>query len=989
MDAVRTKKQNRVISFFQRLGERTAALFTRPRYTLLLCFLIPFLLLMGSHAFLGVYPFGPLSVLALDLNGQYVYFFSALRDCVYGEGSLLYSFVRGMGGEFMGIYAYYLASPLSYLVCLFPKESITEALYLLLSLKAGLCGLSFGILTKKTTRLSSAKILLLSSAYALSGYVTAQQTNTMWIDAVYLLPLIVYGMIALIQNRHVWLYTLSLAATLLFNYYIGYMSCIFLLLAFFAVYFGMSRRIRNPLGERAHLIKTLLRMGLYSLCAILIAAVILIPAGYSLSFGKDEFTNPTYSFEFLYEPLRYFAKFLFGSYDSLKPEGLPMVYAGLLSLLLFPLFFLARRVPVREKLAGGLLFCALFFISNIKAFDLLMHGGQMPNWMNCRYSFCIIFVMLFCVARLLSHTEEMHPAVPLVSGGALTLFTASLFLFANADMSLLIPLCVSVPLMVGYSVLLFFYCRQKGRRTVIGASLLVLTVVELLASAIVTLYLLHYDVGISWRYRYTDMEERFQDVVDYVRADDPDLFYRMEKMTVRKLNDGYQFGYYGLSGSTSTLNRSQIDFLRVLGYTADSIYTQYCYPNPAQDMLLGVRYVLAEPRATVSPLYRLRYAKIGGEILKLTGDERVRREETEDGERYTLLSGEGETPLENGRDVLVYENPYALSLGFGVEETAGDITFVQPEVDRDGNWLLGENEEYCSIYEGRYKSAFERLNRIYQALTGDETLVLFRPITHRESLSNVKTAYTYRTYKKENAETGASIAEYFRSKRYDIDDESQEGTVSFTFEGVKGEHIYMYIPAKTFKEASFTVNGTRKDLYFSIFHFGIYDLGEFEEGESVTVSFTVGDEGLYMGRELSYFYSMSEAAVTAAYDALSATGLSLTSFDGDRFTATADGGDFGKQIMTTIPYDAGWHVKVDGVTVETEVLLDACLAFRLPAGEHTVEFIYYPDCYGIAVFLSGFGTALFLAAILCRRKKRCARHVLKASEKGSGTDENE
>ena len=39
-----------------------------------------------------------------DLNGQYVYFFEELKNILHGDGSLLYSFSRPMGGEFMGIF---------------------------------------------------------------------------------------------------------------------------------------------------------------------------------------------------------------------------------------------------------------------------------------------------------------------------------------------------------------------------------------------------------------------------------------------------------------------------------------------------------------------------------------------------------------------------------------------------------------------------------------------------------------------------------------------------------------------------------------------------------------------------------------------------------------------------------------------------------------------------------------------------------------------
>ena len=82
-----------------------------------------------------IHPFGDGSVLVLDLNGQYVYFYEALRNAALGEESFLYSFCRSLGGEFGGIYAYYVASPLSYIVCLFPQERILEALLFIFLLR--------------------------------------------------------------------------------------------------------------------------------------------------------------------------------------------------------------------------------------------------------------------------------------------------------------------------------------------------------------------------------------------------------------------------------------------------------------------------------------------------------------------------------------------------------------------------------------------------------------------------------------------------------------------------------------------------------------------------------------------------------------------------------------------------------------------------------------------------------------------------------------
>ena len=79
---------------------------TQFKYSYLsLCFVIPVILIYLLYLAREIHPFGDGSVLILDLNAQYVYFFEALRDFVHGDASLLYSFSRALGGEFVGIYA--------------------------------------------------------------------------------------------------------------------------------------------------------------------------------------------------------------------------------------------------------------------------------------------------------------------------------------------------------------------------------------------------------------------------------------------------------------------------------------------------------------------------------------------------------------------------------------------------------------------------------------------------------------------------------------------------------------------------------------------------------------------------------------------------------------------------------------------------------------------------------------------------------------------
>ena len=76
-----------------------------------IAFLLPALLTFIAYVRFGIYPFASESssqgengsVLVLDLNGQYIYYFEALRDAFWGDGSFFYNWSRDLSGEFVGI----------------------------------------------------------------------------------------------------------------------------------------------------------------------------------------------------------------------------------------------------------------------------------------------------------------------------------------------------------------------------------------------------------------------------------------------------------------------------------------------------------------------------------------------------------------------------------------------------------------------------------------------------------------------------------------------------------------------------------------------------------------------------------------------------------------------------------------------------------------------------------------------------------------------
>ena len=86
--------------------------------------LIGFLSIM---LFGGCEPFGnERSMLYSDMYHQYYPFFKAFRENLLSGNSLLYNWDIGMGLDYLGLYSYYLGSPLNLISVLLPESLLLE-----------------------------------------------------------------------------------------------------------------------------------------------------------------------------------------------------------------------------------------------------------------------------------------------------------------------------------------------------------------------------------------------------------------------------------------------------------------------------------------------------------------------------------------------------------------------------------------------------------------------------------------------------------------------------------------------------------------------------------------------------------------------------------------------------------------------------------------------------------------------------------------------
>lgn len=927
----------------------------KPRpYYLLLCMLLPALIMYLIYLAKGLHPFGDGCVLVLDLNGQYVWFFEALRNFVKGDASLLYSFSRSLGGEFLGIYAYYVASPLSYLLALFPQDRMLEGLLFLFLLKTAICGGTFGYYMHRTMKEAKPfAIIAFSLFYALSAYAVVQQHNTMWIDALMWLPLITLGIEELIKHGKFKLYTIFLALTLISNFYIGYMVCIYCLIYFFIFYLGASgeKHENNPLRERKHFPKSLLRMALYSVIAVGIAAVILLAAYYSLNFGKTTFSDPKWEVTLKFDLLDMLYKFLPGSYDTVRPAGLPFLYCGVLTLLLIPSYFLSKKFTMQQKIAAGI-FIFIFVASfSLSITDLIWHGFQKPNWLNYRYSFMLCFCLCVLACRAFSEFESISLKTVAGTGGLIALLCVILQKHTSGDY--VDPddfTCIWFTLLAIFVYLAILGALRVAKdRAFVSTVLVCAVVMETFLCGLWNLNGLDADVNFSRYSYYNDFLAETRPIVERVQDADSS-FYRMEKTFFRKYNDNMALGINGLSGSTSTLNKETIRFLEKMGYHADSHRSKYLGGNPLSDSLLGLKYIISDKN-----VYENYYD--------------VFTEDTENG--YTA-----------------YLNPYALSIAYGVSEELLEFPLgyvpVDPDEDAEDskfaallanakstiNKLLGIDETVNSAdYIDEHHSPFERLNAMVTAMLGEEeTVQIFVAVENvKKSTSNLDMA----------AASGHT--------RYSPDDDARDGILTYSLEMPADAELFFYAPATAKREVDLTLypqDGKALDLgsFNGSETKRIISLGWHSAGDELSLDLTLQENYFYVLNKQDCFYYIDWAVfedvmARLGEDQLVIEDYSETFFEGS-FTATEEK----ELVLTTLPFDKGWKVYVDGEAVQTTKALGSLVSFYVEgeAGEtHSVRLVYSPRIVWVGLGISLFSLAILVLLIVFEKKMK-TRKVLRA-----------
>ena len=216
-----------------------------------------------------------------------------------------------------------------------------------------------------------------------------------------------------------------------------------------------------------------------------------------------------------------------------------------------------------------------------------------------------------------------------------------------------------------------------------------------------------------------------------------------------------------------------------------------------------------------------------------------------------------------------------------------------------------------------------------------------------------------------------------------------DASATFTLQAPKDKNIYIFFQADGASAKDITVNSVEGSYARNVSQNSILDLGKFDEGEAVNVTIPFERENGYV---YFYAYTLNEKVFQKGYQVLSDGGMTVTAH-----TDTQIDGSFSAKergiLYTSIPFDTGWSVEIDGEPVpETDLVKigDALLGVRVRRGNHDISFKYQIPGMHTGLLISCFTAilcAVYLLLQFLRKKRGTARRSAFNTEQICWTEE--
>ncbi len=882
----------------------------------------------------NLFPFGEMTILRMDLYHQYGPLFAELYERITRLDSMFYSWKSGGGGNFTGNFYNYLSSPWAIIVLLLGHKNMPEAIAGMIFCKAVTASFTFSYFLSKKFGKSSPLISAFGVLYANSGFFIAYYWNVMWLDAFAIFPLVILGIEYLVKHGKMRLYLLSLALTLLTNYYMGYMVCIFSVLyflyAFFVNYgiadsfFGPLQKPKKGLGRKLKygldcaynncFINRALHFALASVGAGLLVAFALLPIYYALtncSAVQDRFPQEIKTYFSIFDFLANHLAYLDPTIRSSGEDVLPNVYCGILPLMLVPLYIFSNRVPAKEKVLSvgflGVMFASVY----VNYLNFIWHGLHFPNDLPYRFSFMYSFLLLVLAFRALTLLKEYSKRQLIAAGAGVVFFVILVQEIGSKNFSETgVWICIAF---IGVYTLALGMLQNKRYPRIAAAALILCSVCAEYTVANTNNYSMDQN-----KESYVGDYDNFAAIKQNLDEAHGDEAYRMELTALRARMDPCWYYYNGMSTFSSMAYEKVSNMQSKLGMFSNYInsYT-YNRQTAVYNAMFSLDYIVDNASSPKAPFNDAYYKR-----------------------------------LENKGKFTSYENLYSLPLVFPAEPELADWTF-----DCD--------------------NPFEAQESLFADASGVKDV--FRDMTVTD-VTGVMADSDYEAFGDSGCYPFAATGD-------------TGAALSFDLTTAEDGNAYLYFKTGSDNVATITVtlpDGTSLSQNVDVKPY-ILDLGYLNKGDVISVYAPLRSTSAKNGYMYLYGATLDDETFRKGFDILQDGGLTDATYSETKITGKVKADKDGV-LFTSINYDAGWTVYIDGQQVAPEDMLaisGALLGVNIKQGEHTVELRFVPEGLVSGVMISVATLITMLLAVSVIKTGFFDFHPKKREEEEEDEEETE
>lgn len=826
-------------------------------------------------------PFGDKTILRMDLYHQYGPLFAELYERIKHGDSLIYSWTSGLGSCFLGNYFNYLSSPLGALVMFFGHKNITEAIAFMILIKASASAATFTYYIKKSQHNQSFIAVCFGVLYAFCGYMLAYYWNVMWLDAVVLLPVVLYGIERIIDNGKIGIYVTGLALTMFSNYYMSFMICIFSCIYFFYYFilkydrgavldneFKKDKKDIFKWFKNSRFFRSGCLFALGSLTAAGLLAVVLIPVYKILSECSATSGNFPDNLKTYFNYFDFLANHFASLTTTIRSSGedvLPNIYCGVLPIILAPLYFFTKTISKKEKIATLGLLAVLYASFNINFLNYIWHGFHFPNDLPYRQSFIYSFVLLLMAYKTFIRLREFKTVHIGIVGAVLLGFVVIVDEITSKNVTSTTVLFTLI-LVVLYVIVLTFFMDKRYQTASLAMLLLVCTSSEIIMCDTAAL-----NISVDKTPYVSDYDDfrSIKDDLDIIEGEDT---YRMELTDLRTRMDNSWYYYNGVSVFSSMAYERLANLEDDLGMMSNRINSfTYNPQTPVYNMMHSLKYVVNNSTVNV-------------------------------------LDSSFYTPSIANDTFAAYKNNYYLPIAYLINNETEDWA-TESYMD---NWKL-EHASDPFVLQGDFfdratgvGNPFERLEISYVTYSNCS------PFTEDLSASSF----------------------YYEKTTADVD-----GNATFCITAKEDGNIYISFNVSGSESGNISITSSKGTWTHSADQPCVLDLGAYKKNETVQV--TVPFEA-NSGNVTMLAYTINENTFKKGYSKLYENQMLIEEYEDTyirgRFTAEEDA-----LLYTSIPFDHGWKVYIDGEKVSELDILQlgrALLAVKVKEGNHTIEFRY-------------------------------------------------